>query len=104
MSYPNLRIIPESFYSGGDVVQISKNLLGKVIVTNIDEQLTVSRIVETEAYKGSMDKACHAYLNRKTARTAVMFKGDGRNYVYLCYGLHHLFNIVTNGENKANAV
>lgn len=100
----NIRLVPQRFYMEGDVVEISKNLLGKVIVTDIDDQLTVSRIVETEAYQGSMDRACHAYQNRKTARTAVMFKGGGRSYVYLCYGLHHLFNIVTHGEGEANAV
>src|SRR5690554_1574834 len=104
MWHPNLSIIPKNFYLEGDVVQISKNLIGKVIVTNIDGQLTLSRIIETEAYNGSMDKACHAFLNRKTARTAVMFKEGGRSYVYLCYGLHHLFNIVTHGENEPNAV
>jgi DNA-3-methyladenine glycosylase len=100
----NFSILPQNFYLQEDVVQISKKLLGKIIVTKIDEQLTLSRIVETEAYNGSMDKACHAYLNRRTARTEVMFKGGGRSYVYLCYGLHHLFNIVTNCENEANAV
>src|SRR5690554_3084135 len=99
-----LEILPQSFYLEGDVVQISKSLLGKIIVTDVESQMTRSRIVETEAYNGSMDKACHAYLHRKTARTDVMFKTGGRSYVYLCYGLHHLFNVVTNGENEPNAV
>lgn len=100
----NINILPQSFYLEGDVVHISKRLLGKIIVTEIDHQVTLSRIVETEAYNGSMDKACHAYQNRKTPRTEVMFKEGGRSYVYLCYGLHHLFNIVTNGVNEPNAV
>lgn len=100
----NINILPKSFYLEDDVVQISNNLLGKIIITNIDSHVTFSRIVETEAYNGSKDKACHAYLNRKTPRTNVMFKEGGRSYVYVCYGLHHLFNIVTNGENEPNAV
>lgn len=99
-----LDILPQSFYLEGDVVQISKRLLGKIIVTDVDGQITRSRIVETEAYNGSMDRACHAYPHRKTARTEVMFKAGGRSYVYLCYGLHHLFNVVTNREDEPNAV
>lgn len=99
-----VQILPPSFYTEGDVLEISKNLLGKIIITDIDNQLTMARIVETEAYDGSKDKACHAYLNRKTARTDVMFGEGGRSYVYLCYGLHHLFNIVTNNKNEPNAV
>jgi DNA-3-methyladenine glycosylase len=100
----NLNILPKSFYLEGDVVHISKKLLGKIIVTDIDNHVTFSRIVETEAYDGRMDKACHAYPNRKTPRTEVMFKEGGRSYVYLCYGIHYLFNIVTHAENVPNAV
>ncbi|MEX2592770.1 MAG: DNA-3-methyladenine glycosylase [Anditalea sp.] len=99
-----VNILPQSFYLEGEVLDISKKLLGKIIITDIDNQVTMSRIVETEAYNGSKDKACHAYLHRKTPRTNVMFKEGGRSYVYLCYGLHHLMNIVTNGENEPNAV
>src|SRR5690554_2245087 len=100
----NIKALPQSFYLEGDVVDISKKLLGKIIVTDIDAETTISRIVETEAYNGSMDKACHAYPNRKTPRTEVMFKEGGRSYVYLCYGIHSLFNIVTHAENVPNAV
>lgn len=100
----DIKILPKCFYLEKDVVQISNQLLGKVLVTHINHQDTYSRIVETEAYHGGMDKACHAYPNRRTPRTEVMFKEGGRSYVYLCYGLHHLFNIVTNGENEPNAV
>ncbi|HLT06094.1 MAG TPA: DNA-3-methyladenine glycosylase [Cyclobacteriaceae bacterium] len=100
----DIHILPSHFYLEGDVVQIAKKLLGKIIVTAIDQQLTLSRIVETEAYDGRVDKACHAYPNRKTRRTAVMFKEGGRSYVYLCYGIHYLFNVVTHKENEPNAV
>lgn len=100
----NIRILPKSFYLNKDVVQISNQLLGKILVTNIDQQETFSRIVETEAYHGGMDKACHAFPNRRTPRTEVMFREGGRSYIYLCYGLHHLFNIVTNAEDEPNAV
>jgi DNA-3-methyladenine glycosylase len=100
----NITILPQSFYLEGEVPDISKKLLGKVILSDIDNQVTMARIVETEAYNGSKDKACHAYLHRNTPRTNVMFKEGGRSYVYLCYGLHHLMNIVTNGKNDPNAV
>lgn len=100
----DINILPPNFYLEGDVVHISKKLLGKIIVTDIDNRITYSRIVETEAYDGRMDKACHAYPNRKTPRTEVMFKEGGRSYVYLCYGIHSLFNIVTHAENVPNAV
>lgn len=100
----NIDILPQSFYLESDVVHISKMLLGKIIVTDIDNQLTLSRIVETEAYNGIMDRACHAYPNRKTPRTEVMFKEGGRSYVYLCYGIHYLFNIVTDVKDEPHAV
>jgi DNA-3-methyladenine glycosylase len=96
--------LPKNFFLEGDVNSISKNLLGKVLVSQIDGQITMGRIVETEAYDGSKDKACHAYLHRNTKRTSVMFKEGGRSYVYLCYGIHHLFNIVTQEEGQPNAV
>lgn len=100
----HIKILPQSFYLQDDVVQIARKLLGKIVVTDIGGQITLSRIVETEAYNGSTDKACHAHLNRKTSRTRVMFEEGGRSYVYLCYGIHNLFNIVTNAENEPNAV
>lgn len=61
-------------------------------------------IIETEAYKGAEDKACHAYNNRRTLRTDVMFGPGGIAYIYLCYGIHHLFNIVTNTEGTPHAI
>ena len=92
------------FYERDDVAQIAKALLGKYIITTLDQQTTVGRIVETEAYAGIIDKASHAYNNRRTARTEVMFGPAGFSYVYLCYGIHHLFNVVCNVKDKPDAV
>lgn len=96
--------LPQSFYLREDVVQISKDLLGKYLVTNFENKTTVGKIVETEAYRAPDDKACHAHLNRFTERTKVMFEAGGTAYIYLCYGIHHLFNIVTAPQGKAHAV
>ncbi len=93
-----------SFFQGNDVVLIAEQLLGKVICRNIDGKILKGIITETEAYCGHNDKACHAHLGKFTKRTAVMYKAGGVAYVYLCYGIHHLFNIVTNKEGKADAV
>ena len=96
--------IPLSFYQRKDVVLIAKELLGKILVTHFNGIFTAARIVETEAYKGAVDKASHAYNNRRTNRTEIMFSEGGKAYVYLCYGIHHLFNVVTNTENIPHAV
>lgn len=93
-----------SFYLGNDVVAIAKALIGKVLVTNFDGVLTSGRIVETEAYNGIGDKASHAFGGRNTERTKVMYMHGGHAYVYLCYGIHHLFNVVTNIEGVPHAV
>jgi DNA-3-methyladenine glycosylase len=78
--------------------------LGKLIVSQINGRVTVGRIVETEAYNGVVDKASHAFGNRRTARTEVMYGEGGYAYVYLCYGIHHLFNVVTNVAGIPHAV
>lgn len=96
--------LQSSFYRRDDVVQISRELLGKHLYTKINGGITAGIIVETEAYCGRNDKACHAYLNRRTKRTEVMYQPGGLAYVYLCYGLHHLFNITTNVKDKADAI
>lgn len=93
-----------SFYERADVLQVASDLLGKIIVTNFDKTLTAARIVETEAYNGIVDKASHAYNNRRTARTEIMYGDAGTAYVYLCYGIHHLFNVVTNAKGIPHAV
>ncbi len=96
--------LPKEFYLRKDVVKIAKDLLGKIIVTNFNNVTTAARIVETEAYNGAVDKASHAYGNRRTNRTEIMFAEGGVAYVYLCYGIHHLFNVVTNVKDVPNAV
>jgi len=92
------------FYTRKNVVTIAKDLLGKLLVTNFDGVHTAARIVETEAYNGAIDKASHAFGNRRTQRTEVMFANGGVAYVYLCYGMHHLFNVVTNAAEIPHAV
>ncbi|SNT13076.1 DNA-3-methyladenine glycosylase [Ekhidna lutea] len=95
--------LPRSFYERADVVEIAKDLLGKLLVTETEGVLTIGKIVETEAYCGRGDKACHAN-EKRTPRTEVMYGPAGCAYVYLCYGIHHLFNVVTNVEGQADAV
>lgn len=86
------------------MVRIARELIGKILVTKISGVLTAGRIVETEAYAGTTDRASHAWNHRRTARTEVMFGAPGHAYVYLCYGIHHLFNVVTNREGIPHAV
>ena len=93
-----------SFYSRADVVKIARDLLGKILTTNFDGTRTSGRIVETEAYAGEGDRASHAYGGRRTARTEVMYNEPGTAYVYLCYGIHHLFNVVTNEKDIPHAI
>jgi DNA-3-methyladenine glycosylase len=95
--------LPESFYEGTNVVRIARDLLGKVLFTNIDGVVTGGVIVETEAYSWK-ERGCHAYGARKTARNAIMFAHGGHSYVYMCYGIHYLFNVVTNRVGTADAV
>lgn len=98
-----MKKLPLSFYLRNDVVAVAKDLLGKVLVTAWNSDITSGRIVETEAYAGELDRASHASKGR-TNRTEVMFGAGGRAYVYLCYGIHQMFNIVTSGEGEAHAV
>jgi len=96
--------LQQVFYSGNHPEIIAKELLGKVLCTKFDEILTSGIIVETEAYNGRTDKACHSHIHGETERTKVMFGEPGIAYVYLCYGIHHLFNVVTNTKGNADAV
>ncbi|HEX7905638.1 MAG TPA: DNA-3-methyladenine glycosylase [Chitinophagaceae bacterium] len=99
-----LNKLPLTFYQRKDVLQISRELLGKLLVTNWDGVTTSGRIVEVEAYEGIIDKASHAYNGRRTARNEIMYADGGMAYVYLCYGIHHLFNVVTHNRDTPHAI
>src|SRR5687768_4954291 len=92
------------FYGRENVLQIAEELMGKILVTKKDGIITSGRIVECEAYAGVADKASHAFGGRRTNRNEVMYGKAGVAYVYLCYGIHHLFNVVTNVENTPHAI
>lgn len=96
--------LPESFYLRSDIVQVSRDLLGKVLATNLDGCITKAIITETEAYEGETDKASHAYGGRRTKRTEPIYQTGGRAYIYLCYGIHHMFNVVSNVEGIPHAI
>ncbi len=94
----------QAYYLQDDVVFLAKDLIGKILYTQIDGNKCAGIITETEAYAGATDKASHAYNNRRTARTEPMFARGGIAYVYLCYGMYHLFNVVTGEEGTPHAV
>jgi DNA-3-methyladenine glycosylase len=95
--------LTKEYYQQEDVVFIAKNLIGKQLITNISGIITGGIITETEAYSET-EKGCHAYQKRKTDRTKIMFENGGLSYIYLCYGMHYLFNIVTGKQDTAQAV
>jgi DNA-3-methyladenine glycosylase len=96
--------LPLSYYLNQDVIFLAKDLLGKVLFTEINGDITAGIIVETEAYFGVIDKASHAYGGRRTGRTETLYTQGGVSYVYLCYGIHHLFNVVSSVEDEPHAV
>ncbi|MCO5935038.1 DNA-3-methyladenine glycosylase [Mucilaginibacter sp. RB4R14] len=96
--------LPESYYHNPDVVALSRDLIGKYLFTNIDGVLTGGYIVETEAYAGVNDKAAHSYGGRLTPRTQTMYLQGGVSYVYLCYGIHEMFNVVVSEEGHPHAI
>jgi DNA-3-methyladenine glycosylase len=99
-----MKKLPISFYQRKNVSQIAKELLGKVLVTIWNGVVTSGRIVEVEAYNGVIDKASHAFGGRRTKRNEIMYANGGVAYVYLCYGIHHLFNVVTNSQEAPHAI
>lgn len=99
-----MALLSPAFYLDNNVVAVAQNLLGKVLFTKIDGLTTAGMITETEAYCGTNDKACHANNGKRTSRNEVMYQSGGLAYVYLCYGIHHLFNVVTNVAGQADAV
>lgn len=99
-----MKKLPLSFYNRKDVVKIAKELLGKIIVTSFDGEITSGRIVETEAYAGIVDKASHSFAGKRTARNEHMYSAPGTAYIYICYGMHQMMNIVTNAKEIPDAV
>lgn len=98
------RLLSRSFYTRFDVLPIAQELLGKIIVTHKDDFQTSGVITEVEAYQAPEDKASHAYNHRRTGRTETMYLDGGRAYVYLCYGIHRMLNVVTGGKDVAHAI
>lgn len=92
------------FYRRDDVLAVARDLLGKVLCSSIDGRLTKAILIETEAYAGPGDRASHAWGGRRTGRTEPMFAPGGHAYVYLCYGIHHLFNVVSGGRDVPHAI
>jgi DNA-3-methyladenine glycosylase len=101
---PKGKRLPASYYYSPDVTFLAKDLLGKFLCTRIDDFYCSGMIVETEAYRGPDDRAAHSYNNRRTPRTEVMFWQGGVAYIYVCYGMHHLMNVVTGPKEDAHAV
>lgn len=95
--------LPLTYYQQNDVVGIARSLIGKYLVTSLDQGITIGMITETEAYHQN-EKACHAYNGRRTKRTSILFEQGGLAYVYMCYGIHHLFNVTTGPSGDAAAV
>src|SRR5258705_11725451 len=96
--------LKKDFYLREDVVQIARELLGKYLFTKFNGKITGGVITEKEAYNGIVDRASHAYNGRRTERTEIMYSEGGIAYVYLCYGIHSLFNVITNVKNIPHAV
>ena len=99
-----MKKLPLSFYNRKDVVSIARELLGKIVVTNFESKITSGRIVETEAYVALIDKASHSFAGRRTTRNEHMYAAPATAYVYICYGMHQMFNIVTNEKEIPDAV
>jgi DNA-3-methyladenine glycosylase len=96
--------LPKQFYTGTDTLEIAKQLLGTTLCSNFNGIITKGKIVETEAYCGIEDRGCHAFKGRLTDRTKVMYQPGGVVYVYLCYGIHYLFNVITHIEGMPHAI
>ncbi len=99
-----MNILPLPFFERTRVLDIAEDLLGKIVVTHFNHEVTSGLIVETEAYAGVSDSASHAFGGRRTARNETMYAKGGAVYVYICYGIHQMLNIVTNKKNIPDAV
>ena len=99
-----MQIIDDEKFFQTDTISLAQNLIGKWIATNIDGKQIKAQISETEAYLGETDSACHSYKGKRTNRTEPMFQKGGTIYIYLCYGLHYLLNIVSKNVEQPEAV
>lgn len=99
-----MKKLPVAFYERTDVVAIAKELIGKIVCTRIEGELTSGRIVETEAYVAHIDKASHAFAGRRTTKNEHMYEEAGKTYVYICYGMHQMLNVVTNKRDVPDAI
>ena len=99
-----MSLLPQEFYLSTNVVQIAKDLLGKKLISNIGGKITSGIIVETEAYEAPDDLASHAKGFRRSPKNESMYSAPGHSYVYICYGIHDLFNAVTGPEGTPHAV
>lgn len=95
--------LEQSFYEKNSVT-LAQDLLGKLLVREINGERIITKIVETEAYMGPEDKAAHSYKNRRTSRTEVMFQRAGIAYVYIIYGMYYCMNVVAAKEDIPQAV
>lgn len=99
-----MKILPLSFYQHDDVVDIAQKLLGKYLISKIDGHETGGMIIETEAYRAPEDRASHAYNLRRTQRNEPMYMTGGISYIYFVYGIHYMFNVVTNQADIPHAI
>lgn len=95
--------LDKKFYER-DARRVAKELLGKILVRKINGKSIKCRIVETEAYIGAIDKASHAYGNKRTPRTEPLYGEAGLSYVYFIYGMYHCFNLITDKVDYASGV
>jgi DNA-3-methyladenine glycosylase len=99
-----LKLLDKSFYNRKNVLRVARDLLGKILVTQLDGVRSSGRIVETEAYAGVGDRASHAFGGRRTARSEHLYGEPGTVYIYISYGMHHLFNVITNKKDIPHGV
>lgn len=99
-----MKKLPLSFYEREDVVHIAQELLGKIVATRFGNELTSGRIVETEAYVGFTDRASHSFAGRRSPKNEHMYAAAGTTYIYICYGMHQMLNVVTNQNGIPDAI
>ena len=104
MDVKKLNPFSRSYFLSEDILALSQDLLGHYIVTSFEKNTCIAKIVELEAYKAPLDKGSHAYQNKRTKRTEVIFGEGGHAYVYLCYGIHEMFNLVSGPIDVAHAI